>query len=204
MKNERFLRIDYNLYATKSPKYFLLAIVAILYKESMSEILYLPILKYLHLVSRWKEVMRTVDNDGYHPMEKLIAIAPEVASVVLDKSVTVTKENHVSPSSGKVLVVDKIHYDFEFLDIMPDQQVNQIFFGPSNMVKHQRENLLKHRLTVKLIGDKWARLGRWIYMLSLFFYVLFLALLTALLIIDKERYVHEVTYSYIHHYSLKD
>ena len=129
--------------------------------------------------------MRTVDQEGYHPMEKLIAVAPSVAAIVLDKCVTTTKEDY--EHNGLTLICDKIVYDFEFLDIEPDEQVNQLFFAPSNMVKHQREALLSHRLTVKLINDKWARLGRWIYVLSLFFYILFLALLTSLLIIDKDR-----------------
>lgn len=119
-------------------------------------------------------------------MEKLIAVAPSVAKIVLDKCITVSKADY--NDGDKVIRVDKVRYDFEFLDIQPDRQVNEIFFAPSNMVRHQRENLLSHKLTVKLISDKWARLGRWIYVTSLFFYIIFLALLTALLVVDKERY----------------
>ena len=129
---------------------------------------------------RWKEVLTHVDADGYQPLEKLIAVAPEVAELVLNKCVTTSKHTKSDPEYCET-------YNFEFLDLPPDRQKGDIYFGPANMVRHQRESLLSHKLTVMLIKDKWARLGRWIYLLSLFVYLLFVALLTSLLVIDKER-----------------
>lgn len=83
----------------------------------------------------------------------------------------------------------KITYNFEFLDIEPSQQVNNLFFAPANMVRHKQEKLLAHRLTVKLISDKWSRLGHWIYVMSVMSYLLYLGLLTELVITDKQRSV---------------
>jgi len=130
---------------------------------------------------RWREVLNHVDAQGFHPMEKLIATAPKVAEVVLNNCIT------TSTDKGTNDVDYFISYDYQFLDLSPDQQEGEIYFGPSNMVHYQREELLSHPLTVNLINDKWARLGRWLYMLSLSVYILFVSLLTALLVIDKER-----------------
>ena len=63
-------------------------------------------------------------------MEKLIAVAPTVAERVLDKCIH-TEPNHVLPNGRKAT---KVTYDFEFLDIEPDKQVNDLFFAPANMV----------------------------------------------------------------------
>ena len=115
-------------------------------------------------------------------MEKLIAVAPSVAEVVLDKCIHTTKVE----LDGNVQAT-KITYNFEFLDIEPSKQVNELFFAPANMVRHQQEKLLSHKLTVKLISDKWSRLGHWIYVLSVFSYLVYLALLTSLIVVDKER-----------------
>ena len=45
-------------------------------------------------------------------------------------------------------------------------------------VKHERVDLLDHPLVVSLLNHKWRRLGRYFFWTSLFFYLLFLALLT--------------------------
>lgn len=109
-------------------------------------------------------------------MEKLIAHAPEVAKYLLDKCITISDHSKLS---CKV-------YNFEFLDPPPGNQ-NRYYFGPECMARHQRENLLSHELTVKLVKEKWARLSRWIYIINLLFYLLFVSLLTSLLLTDTER-----------------
>ncbi|XP_066924835.1 transient receptor potential cation channel subfamily A member 1-like isoform X2 [Clytia hemisphaerica] len=132
---------------------------------------------------RWKEVLNTQDSNGTHPMEKLIAVAPTVAEIVLNKCIHQTQ---VVRDDGRTAT--KVTYNFEFLDIEPDKQVNKLYFAPSNMLRHHQEKLLAHKLTVKLISDKWSRLGHWIYVFSVFSYLLYLSLLTGLVIIDKQRY----------------
>ena len=129
---------------------------------------------------RWQEALNHVDNNGTHPMEKLIAVAPEVAEVVLNNSIQYSKHPVNDPDYS-------ITYKFDFIDLHPDKQVKENYFGPTNMVRFHREALLSHPVTVKLVEDKWGRLGRWIYLLSLSVYILFVLLLTALLVIDKER-----------------
>ena len=49
------------------------------------------ILLSFHQTFRWREALATQDRDGYHPMEKLIAVAPSVAEFVLDKCISQTK-----------------------------------------------------------------------------------------------------------------
>ena len=103
------------------------------------------------------------ETEGTHPMEKLIAVAPSVAEVVLDKCVHHVKEE---TRHGKTKI-DKTIFDFEFLDIKACKQINKIFFAPDNMVKHEQDRLLSHRLTVKLISDRWARLGYGFYIMNM-------------------------------------
>lgn len=113
-------------------------------------------------------------------MEKLIAAAPEAAEVVLNNSIHYSKHAIKHPDYS-------ITYSFCYVDLHPEKQINQIYFAPSTMVKHHRESLLSHPLTVALIDDKFARLGRWIYLTNLTAYIVFVALLTSLLVVDKER-----------------
>ena len=112
-------------------------------------------------------------------MEKLIAVAPDAAEVVLNNCIEFSGEKK-SPDYT-------IRYNFEYLDLNPGDQRNEVYFGPSTMIQFKRENLLSHPLTVKLVNEKWARLGRWMYLLSLLIYLLFVALLTSLVVIDKNR-----------------
>nr|XP_047127742.1 uncharacterized protein LOC101237623 [Hydra vulgaris] len=129
---------------------------------------------------RWKEVLNHIDNEGCSPMEKLISYAPEIAQIVLDKCIEYSKLDENSEEYY-------IRYDFKYLDSHPENSSKRIYFGPSCMITFNQENLLSHPLTVQLINYKWSRLGRWIHLISLFIYVLFVAMLTGLLIIDKER-----------------
>ena len=128
---------------------------------------------------RWREALLNIDNKGVHVMEKLIELAPEVAEIALNNCIIY---------SG----IDKKHddysieYNFEFVDIDPDKrEKGGYFFAPALMVHFQREKLLSHPLVVKLIKQKWSRMGRWIYLCSLMLYLVFVSLLTALVIIEK-------------------
>ena len=113
-------------------------------------------------------------------MEKLVEFAPEVAEIILSRCIEHSKD-------GIKHRDHQITYNFEYVDLHPDDQQGDIFFAPENMVRHKRDTLLSHPLIVKLIDIKFARLARWIYFGNLALYLLFLSLLTALLVIDKER-----------------
>ncbi|XP_065650594.1 uncharacterized protein LOC101237623 isoform X2 [Hydra vulgaris] len=129
---------------------------------------------------RWKEVLNNIDNEGSSPMEKLISYAPDIAQIVLDKCIEYSKLDENSKGYY-------IRYDFKYLDSHPENSSKRIYFGPSCMITFKQENLLSHPLTVQLINYKWSCLGRWIHLISLFIYILFVGMLTGLLIIDKER-----------------
>ncbi|XP_065650592.1 uncharacterized protein LOC136078729 [Hydra vulgaris] len=128
---------------------------------------------------RWEEALNSIDNEGKNPMEKLISLEPDIAAVVLENCVKYSKldEN---------LKEYCVSYDFKYLDFLPEHHLQNQYFGPSTMIEFNRENLLSHPLTVQLINSKWSRLGRWIYLISLFLYILLIFMLTSLLIIEKE------------------
>ena len=67
---------------------------------------------------------------------------------------------------------------------MPSQEP---YFGPDTMNKYNRQDLLKHPLTLKLIKSKWSKLGLLAYLLSVLFYMLFLAFITTMIVIDKQK-----------------
>ena len=114
-------------------------------------------------------------------MQKLIATAPEVAEVVLNNSLTYS--NHAKSDLDY-----EICYNYDWIDIHPDKQARgHYYFGPLEMVTYKRENLLSHPVTTSLIHEKWARLGRWFYVLGLSVYILFVALLTSVVVLEKRR-----------------
>ena len=129
---------------------------------------------------RWLEALKHLDENGTPVMDKLIKASPEVAEFVLNKSV-VTSSLHVKHRDYS------IKYNFEVLDSHPDEVEHSTYFGPASMVRYKRYKLLSHPLTVRLINDKWSRLGQWLYLPTLLLYIIFVGLLTSLLIIDKER-----------------
>ncbi|XP_065649524.1 transient receptor potential cation channel subfamily A member 1-like isoform X2 [Hydra vulgaris] len=126
----------------------------------------------------WEEALSNIDNEGKSPMEKLIVFAPDIAAIVLDKCI---KPSDHDKSSKDYNII----YDFKYLDFPPEQHLRKQYFGPSSMIAFNRENLLSHQLTIQLIKDKWSRLGRWIHLISLFIYIIFVSMLTRLLIVDK-------------------
>lgn len=129
---------------------------------------------------RWKEAISHVDNNGSHPMEKLIAVAPEVAEVILNRCMQPSQHSVTHPNYS-------ITYDFEYIDLNPNDQVNEIYFGPSCMLLHHRESLLSHPVTVALINDKFAQLGLRMFVGNLGVYLVFVGLLTSLVLVDKDR-----------------
>ncbi|XP_066924796.1 transient receptor potential cation channel subfamily A member 1-like [Clytia hemisphaerica] len=131
---------------------------------------------------RWEQMMRHVYPSQPPPMEKLIRLAPDIAEVVLNKCVR--KEDMKTKGRTEYNTI----YDFGYLDKLPDEKnLEAPYFGPSVMIKYRRSNLLQHPLTVRLINYKWARMGRWLYIGSLTSYILFVALLTSLLVVEKDH-----------------
>ena len=134
-----------------------------------------------HVLSRWREVMDNVDLDGITPMRKLIRSAPMVAEEVLDRCITKSKHptNHDEYN---------ITYDFRYIDQDPsDDKADSCSFEAATMAKYNRENLLGHPATKKLMAYKWARLGRVVYYSTLFLYLIFVACVTSVVVVQRER-----------------
>ena len=125
--------------------------------------------------------MDNVDFYGITPMRKLIKAAPKVAEVVLDKCIVKSKHpsNHLDYS---------ITYDFRYIDQDPDSSFQESqSFEALSMAKYNRENLLSHPVTKKLMAYKWARLGRFIYYTTLVLYFVFVLCVTSVVVIERER-----------------
>ena len=123
--------------------------------------------------------MQNVDYQGNRPMAKMIERLPMVAEVVLDKCIEYSKveKEHADYS---------ITYYFDFLTLPPDTDNEAKFCGPSIMAKFDRENLLAHPVTICYINNRWKLLPRHMYFFSLAMYYVFLGLLTALILVEKE------------------
>jgi len=130
---------------------------------------------------RWLETFREFNRGPghFHPLEKLVKNAPDVAEVVLNHCIEFS--HHEKKHEDYT-----IKCNFELLDPHPNEQMSNLYFAPSVMTKYKRDNLLSHPLTVICINHKWAGLGRWIYLFSLMLYLLFVSLLTALVVLEKD------------------
>ena len=115
-------------------------------------------------------------------MKILIEHFPEAASLVMDHCVKRSSHIRTDPNYTE-------SYDFHLLDPGPDDEANlegNRFFGPGTMVKFNRENLLLHPLTQKLLDVKWASFGRYIYYFNLFTYLVFLVTYTIFIVTERE------------------
>ena len=80
---------------------------------------------------------------------------PEAAEVVLTQCV------HYSPHLNTTDPEYAITYDFKYLDPSPEvKDCSKRFSAVKTMIKHQRERLLLHPLTLKFNERKWSSLGK--------------------------------------------
>lgn len=114
-------------------------------------------------------------------MKILIEHFPEAASVVMDNCIKRSSHIQTDPNYTK-------YYDFHLLDPGPDDETNLAgnrFFGPTTMVKFNRERLLLHPLTQKLLDVKWASFGRYIYYFNLLTYLIFLVTYSIFIVTER-------------------
>ena len=117
-------------------------------------------------------------------MKLLIEHFPESAELLMDRCVQ--RSNKKSSNDPNFSVT----YDFHLLDPGPDDPAfvhGRRFFGPSIMVKHERKKLLLHPLTQVLLNQKWSTFGRFIHYFNFLTYLIFVALYSALLIIERKK-----------------
>eukprot|EP00112_Aurelia_sp_Birch-Aquarium-sp1_P021380 Seg575.4 transcript_id=Seg575.4/GoldUCD/mRNA.D3Y31 product="Transient receptor potential cation channel subfamily A member 1" protein_id=Seg575.4/GoldUCD/D3Y31 len=107
-------------------------------------------------------------------------VAPDVAQLVMDKCIM---ESIHTPDHEDF----SITYDFRYIDTDPAQRRKGLTcLEPVTMAAYNRERLLSHPLTKRLISLKWARLGRTIYYTTLALYLLFVACVTSVVVIERE------------------
>jgi len=131
---------------------------------------------------RWPEILETRSSNQEPPMKILIEHFPEAASLAMDHCIKRSSHIQTDPSYTE-------YYDFHLLDPGPDDEANlqgNRFFGPTTMVKYNREGLLLHPLTQKLLDVKWASFGRYIYYFNLLTYLVFLVTYTVFVITERE------------------
>ena len=115
-------------------------------------------------------------------MKILIEHFPEAASLVMDHCIKRSSHIRTDPNYTE-------YYDFHLLDPGPDDEADlngNRFFGPKTMVKFNREDLLLHPLTQKLLDVKWASFGRYIYYFNLIAYLVFLITYTIFIVTERE------------------
>jgi len=130
--------------------------------------------------------MEHKDTYGHTPMKLLIEHFPESAEVLMDRCV---KRSEMTSSNDPQFTVT---YDFRLLDPGPDDPAflnGRRFFGPSTMVKHERKQLLLHPLTQVLLNQKWSKLGRFVHYFNFLSYMVFVALFSAFIVIEREAFV---------------
>lgn len=146
---------------------------------------------YFSLIFRWMEALQYHEIDRksrkddteseintQYPIQKLIGVAPDVATAVFDKCII--KSNHPTNDPDYTTT-----YNFELLDKLPPKGLGTKYFAPNTMVKYKRPELLSHPLVVKLVRYKWSRLGQVIYLSNLTIYTIFMILLTTLILHEK-------------------
>lgn len=125
--------------------------------------------------------MDNVNEDGSSPMKKLIQVAPDVAEFVMDRCIEESRHarNHKDFS---------VTFDFRYIDLDPKKKIgSQTCLEAVTMANYNREKLLSHDLTRRLISHKWGRLGRPVYYFTLLTYLLFVACVTSVVVIERDK-----------------
>ncbi|XP_054762960.2 transient receptor potential cation channel subfamily A member 1-like [Lytechinus pictus] len=130
----------------------------------------------------WRIAMQSKDELMISPMKSLIEKLPDVALLVMDRCVHKTYKNPHCPSYH-------VKYEYQYIDPGPDDESTKSngyrYFAIRTMCQYGREKLLGHDLCQSILKRKWVRFGRVFYYLDLFFYVMFLALMTTYTIITQ-------------------
>ena len=118
-------------------------------------------------------------KNGQTSISLLVENFPEAAEVVLTQCV------HYSPHLNTTDPEYAITYDFKYLDPSPEvKDCSKRFSAVKTMIKHQRERLLLHPLTLKFNERKWSTLGNFGFFgdfVTYFILLIFLSLQVVLL-----------------------
>ena len=148
------------------------------------------------------------------PLRMLIRVFPDLAVKVFDKCVTKKKDNEKTTNNDNKND-SYLELDYQFLDdtynfkkqddgtkayfeyIDSEERNVKEPYDPNGttimdnhplmlMVKHKHKHLLKHPLCLALLRHKWKRFGRFIFYFQFILYSLFLASITAYVMLKLE------------------
>lgn len=130
---------------------------------------------------RWKELENYETSSGQTAISLLIENFPEAAEVVLNQCVHPSE--HLNTSDPDYTIT----YDFKNLDRGPDVKTSsKRFSAVQTMMKHKRQRLLLHPLTLKFNERKWYTLGRYAFLVDFVTYLILMILFT-IFIVDQRR-----------------
>ena len=109
----------------------------------------------LSFALRWVELENYQTKNGQTSISLLVENFPEAAEVALTQCV------HHSPHLNTTDPEYTITYDFKYLDPgLEIKESSKRFSAVKTMIKHKRERLLLHPLTLKFSERKWSKLGK--------------------------------------------
>ena len=114
---------------------------------------------------------------GQTSISLLVENFPEAAEFALNQCV------HHSPHLSTTDPEYTVAYDFKYLDSGPEvKESSKRFSTVKTMIKHKRERLLLHPLTLKFNERKWSILGKFGFFIDFVTYLILLALLSIFVI----------------------
>ncbi|CAH3188686.1 unnamed protein product [Porites lobata] len=151
----------------------------VFFDKFSNKLLWLFLFVFVFFLS-WKELKQYQISNGQTAISLLVENFPEAAEVVLDQCVR--SSDHLNPADPDYTVT----YDFKHLDPGPDADMSSGRFSTVQMmIKHKRERLLLHPLTLKFNERKWQSLGRYVFLFDFVTYLLLMVLFTVFIVDDR-------------------
>ena len=136
---------------------------------------------YFFLTLRWTEIENYQTTCGQTAVSLLVENFPQAAEVVLNQCVHHSQHLNISDPDYAVT------YNFKYLDLGPDVvDCSKRFSTVETMIKHKRERLLLHPLTLKFNERKWTSFGRYVYLVDFFTYLILMILFTVFIVDQRE------------------
>ena len=132
------------------------------------------------------EIENYKTRNGQTSISFLVENFPEAAEVALTQCV------HYSPHLNTTDPEYTVTYDFKYLDAGPDvKDFSKRFSTVKTMIKHQRERLLLHPLTLKFNERKWSTMGKFGFFGDFVTYFILLIFLSIIVVVQlSEENVH--------------
>ena len=128
-------------------------------------------------------------KNGQTSISLLVENFPEAAEVTLTQCV------HFSPHLSATDPEYTVTYDFKYLDPGPEvKESSKRFSTIKTMIKHQRERLLLHPLTLKFNERKWSTLGKFGFFGDFVTYFILLIFLS-IFVVEKRGVPNDTDFS---------